>query len=64
MLDWTREAAAEYGKLSAVLEKSGTPISNMDLMIAAHAISLSATLVSNNISYFERVPKLKLVNWV
>jgi tRNA(fMet)-specific endonuclease VapC len=64
VMPWTREAAAEYAKLRAVLEKSGNTIGNMDMMIAAHALSLHATLVSNNICHFDRVPKLKLVNWV
>ena len=53
-----------YGLIRAVLERAGTPIGNNDLWIAAHALSLGVTLISNNPREFERVPKLKLDNWV
>ena len=53
-----------YGALRAHLERAGTPIGNNDLWIAAHALSLGVTLISNNTREFERVPKLKLHNWV
>jgi tRNA(fMet)-specific endonuclease VapC len=53
-----------YGAIRAHLERAGTPIGNNDLWIAAHALSLKVTLVSNNMREFERVPKLKLDNWV
>jgi tRNA(fMet)-specific endonuclease VapC len=53
-----------YGALRAQLERIGTPIGNNDLWIAAHALDLGVTLVSNNTREFERVPKLKLDNWV
>ena len=53
-----------YGDLRAHLERAGTPIGNNDLWIAAHALSLGVTLISNNTREFERVPKLKLDNWV
>ena len=56
-------AAAHYGDIRAFLRRSGTPIGNMDLLIAAHARSLSATLVTNNMREFEKVPELKLENW-
>ena len=56
-------AGEAYGSLGATLEKSGTPIGNNDLWIAAHALSLDLTLVSNNIREFERIPKIKLENW-
>jgi tRNA(fMet)-specific endonuclease VapC len=52
-----------YGLLRATLEKSGTPIGNNDLWIAAHALSLDLTLVSNNLKEFARIPNLKLENW-
>ncbi len=52
-----------YGALRAHLEGLGTPIGNNDLWIAAHALTLRVTLVSNNTREFERVPKLKLQNW-
>ena len=53
-----------YGTIRAQLERAGTPIGNNDLWIAAHALALKVTLVSNNTREFERVPKLKLDNWV
>ena len=53
-----------YGTLRAHLERLGTPIGNNDLWIAAHALTLGVSLVSNNMREFERVPKLKLKNWV
>lgn len=53
-----------YGALRAHLERAGTPIGNNDLWIAAHALALGVTLVSNNTREFEHVPKLKLANWV
>jgi len=56
-------AAATYGHVRARLEKQGTPIGPLDTLIAAHALSLDLTLVTNNIREFERVPDLKLKNW-
>ncbi len=53
-----------YGAVRAHLERAGTPIGNNDLWIAAHALALKVTLVSNNTREFERVPRLKLDNWV
>ena len=59
------EAVGEtYGAVRAHLERAGTPIGNNDLWIAAHALALKVTLVSNNTREFERVPRLKLDNWV
>ena len=52
-----------YGALRAHLERAGTPIGNNDLWIAAHALSLGITLISNNTREFERVENLKLENW-
>src|SRR3990172_5812234 len=53
-----------HGLIRAHLERAGMPIGNNDLWIAAHALSLGVTLVSNDTREFERVPKLKLDNWV
>ncbi len=57
-------AARVYGKLRAQLEKRGTPIGALDTLIAAHALSLRATLVTNNTREFARVPGLQVENWV
>jgi tRNA(fMet)-specific endonuclease VapC len=59
-----REAAAAYGRLRAALEQKGTPIGSMDLLIAAHALSLGVKLVTNNTREFRRVPGLRVENWV
>jgi len=56
-------AALYYGKLRAALEKSGNLIGSLDMLIAAHALSLGLTLVTNNMSEFQRVTGLTLENW-
>jgi tRNA(fMet)-specific endonuclease VapC len=58
------QVGAAYGGIRAALESKGTTIGNNDLWIAAHAKALGLTLVSNNTREFERVPGLKLQNWV
>ena len=57
-------ASMIYGKIRADLETQGTPIGALDTLIAAHALSLNSTLVTNNVKEFSRVPNLKVVNWV
>jgi tRNA(fMet)-specific endonuclease VapC len=57
-------ASREYGGLRAILEKTGQPIGNNDLWIAAHAKSADLILVTNNEREFKRVPGLKLENWI
>ena len=57
------EVGETYGMLRARIERAGTPIGNNDLWIAAHALSLGVTLVSNNTREFERVPDLMLETW-
>ena len=53
-----------YSELRADLERRGTPIGSLDTMIAAHALSQQAALVTNNTREFARVPGLHLENWV
>ena len=64
ILPFGGEAAQYYGDLRAHLKKRGTPIGSLDMLIAAHALSLSNTLITNNEKEFHRVPKLKIENWV
>ena len=64
LADFDRSAAAAYGPLRAALEAAGTSIGPLDTQIAAHALALGATLVSNNTREFARVPGLRLENWV
>lgn len=61
---WDEMAADHYSTIRTFLESSGQPIGGMDTQIAAHALSLDAVLVTNNTRHFERVPGLKLENWV
>lgn len=63
VLIWDNTCARRYGKIRKYLESKGTPIGNMDLLIAAHSLSLDYILVSNNIREFARVPGLKYENW-
>ena len=56
-------AAQAYGSIRATLEKAGTPIGSMDMLIAAHAVALGIPLVTNNTREFERVPGLEVVDW-
>ena len=58
------KAAAHYGKIAAYLRQNGTPIGTMDMLIAAHALSQGLTVVTNNVREFERVPDLKIENWI
>ena len=58
------EAGRHYGNIRELLVRAGAPIGANDLLIAAHARSMGATLVSNNSKEFERVPDLETVSWV
>lgn len=64
VVDWSQNAAEEYALIRADLQQKGTPIGNMDLLIAAHAKSLNAVLVTNNLKEFKRVAGLTCENWV
>ncbi len=64
ILSWDRPAAREYGLIRSNLETKGTPIGPLDLLIAAHALSQEATVVTNNLREFQRIPDLNLENWV
>lgn len=61
---WDENAARHYGSIRAQLKKEGTPIGNNDLLIAAHARSINAVLVTNNVREFNRVPNLTVENWI
>ena len=60
VVDFTLEAALHYAEIRAALETAGTPIGPLDLLIAAQARSLGATLVTANVSEFKRVKGLKV----
>ena len=63
IIPWDEDAAKAYAKLRVELETSGTPIGNMDMLIAASALARKAVLVTNNTEHFSRVKDLKLDNW-
>ena len=63
IFDFDAKAADCYGKIRAELEKMGSPIGPLDMMIAGHARSLEFTLVTNNMKEFSRVSGLRLENW-
>lgn len=58
-----KQAAVAYGNVRSSLEKRGEVIGPYDLLIAAHALSLDRTLVTNNEKEFKRVEGLKIDNW-
>jgi len=58
VIDFSADCALFYGELRAKLKKKGILIGNNDLLIASHAICKQATLVTNNVSEFKRVPDL------
>jgi tRNA(fMet)-specific endonuclease VapC len=64
VLDFDEEAAKHYGQMRAAIDAMGRPVGMHDLQIGAHARSLGLTVVTNNMREFERMPDLKLENWV
>jgi tRNA(fMet)-specific endonuclease VapC len=63
VLDFPSAAALDYARIRADLKRRGTPIGSNDLLIAAHALHLGLTLVTNNVREFGRVNGLKIENW-
>ena len=64
VLDWPQDAALHYAQIRADLKRRGTMIGANDLLIAAHARSLDATVVTNNTKDFARVKGLLIDNWM
>jgi len=62
--EFDQQASAAYGVVRAYLEREGKVIGSMDMLIGAHALSLSVTLITNNVDEFQRIPKLKVVDWM
>ena len=56
-------AAGRFGVVAAALARKGTPIGGFDTLIAAHALALGLTLVTNKTQHFNRVSGLKVENW-
>jgi tRNA(fMet)-specific endonuclease VapC len=64
VLSWDAEAADFYAEIRHRLVKTGQPIGELDMMIAAHSLAVAAVLVTNNTRHFERIPApLILQNW-
>ena len=61
--EWTREAAETYAEMRVELEKHGTPVGSMDMLIAASAIAEGAIPPTNNIAHFSKIGKLRVENW-
>ncbi len=64
VLDWPADAAQHYAELRADLKKRGAMLGANDLLIAAHAKALGATVVTNNVKDFGRVKGLAIENWM
>jgi len=64
VLPFDEEAALAGARLRAYLERAGRRIGDLDSLIAAQALVREMILVTNNVGEFERVPDLKIENWV
>lgn len=56
--------AVQFGRIASQLADAGSPIGDFDVLIAAHAVSLALTLVTNNLRRFNRVAGLRVENWL
>ena len=63
IVSFDEQAAQVYGNIRADLEKTGTPNGSMDMLIAAHAVSLDVPLVTNNTREFARISCLAILDW-
>ena len=63
VMPFDEAAAGRFGPVGSALAKRGEPIGTFDTLIAAHALSLGLTFVTNNVKHFQRVPGLKVANW-
>ena len=64
ILSYDENASRHYGKIRSKLEAEGLILGPFDLLIAAHALSRKLIMVTNNQKEFQRVPSLKVENWV
>jgi len=63
VMSFDQSAAGRFGAVAAALARRGEPIGTLDTLIAAHALSLRLTCVTNNVRHFTRVPGLETENW-
>lgn len=64
VLAWDVPADLVYGEIRAAMEAAGQPVGSNDTLIAAHALAANAILVTDNTREFERMPGLKIENWL
>jgi tRNA(fMet)-specific endonuclease VapC len=62
VLPWDSEAAEQYAEVRAFLERTGKPMGNLDIMIAAHALAAQVVLVTHD-HVFRRIKRLKIEDW-
>jgi len=62
VLPWNSDAAARYGTVRAAMERAGKNLSPLDMLIAAHALQMEATLVTND-QVFRHVAGLHIEDW-
>jgi tRNA(fMet)-specific endonuclease VapC len=63
ILDFDYLSAVAYGRIRADLEAQGLPVGSLDLLLAAQAVSIGSTLVTNNMREWSRVPELRVEDW-
>ena len=63
VLDWPQEAAQHFAEIRVDLKRRGALLGAADLMIAAHARSMGAVVVTNTVKDFGRVKGLQVENW-
>ena len=63
VVPFDQTAADRFGAVAASLARRGEPIGGFDTLMAAHALSLKLTFVTNNLKHFRRVPELKTESW-
>ena len=64
ILDFGQNDAYQYGRIRSDLQARGEPIGNMDMLLAAQAVSNNLILVTNNLREFKRISGIKLENWL
>ncbi len=60
---WTDDVSRHFGRIKAASERRGERLEDFDLAVAAHALSLGATLVTDNLRHMKRIRNLRLENW-
>jgi tRNA(fMet)-specific endonuclease VapC len=64
LIPFDKKEAFAYGEIRSILEKSGTPLNDTDLMIAATAVANNLVLITGNESHFSRIKSMRVENWL